>query len=269
MKRIDDIDHASRASSSPRADDRSWSNMASEDVFQDSQDLFVANDQHTQETQPPASLIEHADPLPENAMLATILKELRELKEMVARSTHDNCHFVFEKSPIEKPLTEYLKQRFVSYPFMKRNDQELLRKIHSLTKELNIKRGSLTQETVKAACITASLRKMTEWRNQTKGKICNKEGKDPGEESLLGLASLLFRKFGGKEEDAVRLTACIRSYCHEEKLLRKLAGTQQQSTDFWTGVQNRMEAIERSTDPQKWTKVTDRERNRIERYKAM
>ncbi|XP_033729857.1 uncharacterized protein LOC117319117 isoform X2 [Pecten maximus] len=192
-------------------------------------------------------------------LLQQILQELRELRKITSKPTlrESAATFSVEKSSLEKPLTEYIKQRFRTYPFIQDTDEELLMKIKGLSTSFPNK------EVVKSACKKYCSRKMVDFRSQTKAKLLSKEGVDPAEMSLGGLENYLFKKFG----EARRLTMCLRCYCHEQRLWRRPAGSQRtKDLDFWGGFRVFMERVISKEESGKWERMKTREEGRIERY---
>lgn len=229
-----------------------------EDTNNNSQDLF-------REDQTTCSDHGQCNCKQNTLLLKEILKELNELKNSTAREQPVRATgFNIDRSPMERPLMDYLKGRFGSCPFLADPDTELKNKILSLKRRLLPESDA---PDVLRQALRFSARKMVDFRAQTKNKILSRSNKseDMGCKSIEELCRTLYGKFVQEQtDDNVNLTVVLRSFCHEKRMLKKQGG--EHLEDFWGSFRNYLQDILDDSSEDKWRRLREREEKRIERY---
>ncbi|XP_076117887.1 uncharacterized protein LOC143085435 isoform X2 [Mytilus galloprovincialis] len=103
-------------------------------------------------------------------------------------------------------------------------------------------------------------------------KLLSETGEDPGEMDLPRLARHLFGRFKPDlGRDTILLTAHLRCFAHERKLLRKIPAEQKGSLGcrFFKEFKDYENRYNSNQEPQKDLTLKDREEKRIVRYRAI
>ncbi|XP_071151353.1 uncharacterized protein LOC143085435 isoform X1 [Mytilus galloprovincialis] len=202
-------------------------------------------------------------------MLKRILEELTKLKEQVNFKEIPVPTFNVDGSAVEKPFLAYLRKMFSTELFVRETDDELKRKILQYRRTYDVKQDS---DLVLKSCFSFAYRKFVDFRNQVKIKLLSETGEDPGEMDLPRLARHLFGRFKPDlGRDTILLTAHLRCFAHERKLLRKIPAEQKGSLGcrFFKEFKDYENRYNSNQEPQKDLTLKDREEKRIVRYRAI